>query len=271
MKIKLFDKLENIKENLKIIDYSPRIIFLRRVSSSNISSRSVLKLPPALDAVGAAPGGFGAPPPGGLGKPPPGGLGAGFFIKEGLATTPLGGASPPPVGGNLGGGGNDLPAGGPDFAGGPADGGPDFVGGPADGGPDFVGGPGFIGAPPLGGPGFIGAPPLGGPEALAVAGAGAPGDPLNRLNKVLAATCLAGPSTDSSEASLVEDVLTVLSLDTLTPLISFSAFFSDLENSLIEFTVSCKTSDKSPKLFLKYLITRVTVVLSSLGKSIHLF
>ncbi|WP_371804922.1 hypothetical protein [Candidatus Lokiarchaeum ossiferum] len=123
------------------------MIFLRRSSSFNISSRN-----PPRPAFPVAAGG---PPADGAGGV------AGRVANEGAFTAPGGPAGGAPgIGGIFGGGGRAIPPaggveGGPAFGG--PEGGPD--GGPAFGGPE--GGPAFGG--PEGGPAF-GGPAFGGPE-----------------------------------------------------------------------------------------------------------
>ncbi|UYP44328.1 hypothetical protein NEF87_000613 [Candidatus Lokiarchaeum ossiferum] len=140
------------------------MIFLRRSSSFNISSRN-----PPRPAFPVAAGG---PPADGAGGV------AGRVANEGAFTAPGGPAGGAPgIGGIFGGGGSAIPPaggveGGPAFGGpeGGPDGGPAFGGpeGGPDGGPAFggpEGGPAFGG--PEGGPAFggpDGGPAFGGPE-----------------------------------------------------------------------------------------------------------
>ncbi|TFG15382.1 MAG: hypothetical protein EU535_01790 [Promethearchaeota archaeon] len=243
-----------------MIYYSPRIIFFKRFSSSNISSLSELNPPPGLAATevaadpGGDPGAAGGPIPGAAGGAAPGALGGPGLLAKAGAFTPggaEGGAPDPGAGGSLGAGGK-LP---PGFGGAPPDGG---LGGSPPGGA-FGGAPpdGGLGGPPPGGA-FGGAPPgkLGGPLAAAVGvpeGASCAPVPLSNENKVLAAAVFA---LVVEVATMVEEVLTVCtSSSTVTPFKSFWAFCNESKNSLIPLTVFSSSSAKPDNPFLRKLIT----------------
>jgi hypothetical protein len=142
------------------------------------------------------------------------------------------------VGGNFGAGGKLERLGGP-----PATG--------AIGGAPLAG---LIGGPALE---YVGGLPTVG-EALAVAVGGAsgaaPGLPLSKLNKVLAAAVLACPV--EGVTTLLEDVLTVVNSGSReTSFKSFKALFKDFLKSLIPFTVSSKSSEREVNPFFIKLTT----------------